>query len=407
MRTHLPAPCAGLFVPSGFFAPRHGCVQRWPVAALALAAAIVLCPRDLDSQSLPVVRLQPALEIQRVTTDSNSASAHAHGAARANSFGHIAAAIRLSGGGFIIAEDEPGRVLVLDAKGAPVRSSSAPLGVLTGFRHILFAGECSRDSAFVWDFMRDTMTIVSAHAEVARRFRPQLPPGKTTPSVVCNRAGVLAFHPLPAKVKRVGSIARGTSPIFITNTLGDVTGLTDSIPSGEMVLLGAAIFPRPDGPRTVLAVTSSRLIVGTADSAVFEVYGQDGKWRASWRPTLPHIEEPSASREARDIAGSVHDPVRRQEVEAALRGFQRPNSGLPYRNIFWDGTDLLWIAQQGSRQFPTRLVALDSLAQLVAIIEEPLQLRVFDVGRGYLIASYEAPDGTERLQVFTFRLPQN
>lgn len=324
-------------------------------------------------------------------------------------FEHALSALRLSDGRIVVADGGAGVLRFFNATGGLTRTVGRRGQGPGEFSYIAWIGQCARDSVFAWDPVQRQMSVVSSSGTVARRFRfaPGADPRGVTFSLSCARDGAIAVHGHPATLRpatRDEHVLRGMGALVIVDGDGKVIQRFPETASGEWIALRPGTAPRPLGKATTIALTNARLYVGTADSAAVEVYARDGR-------RLPVLRFPSDARAStrESYEGAVEAtvamaaaPVRRAWRERLL-AMAPPKQEPPYTAIRADSEGVLWVIEHGSGRRGTRMRALSEAGRTLADLRLPVALTVFEIGRDYVLGSYEGEDGEPHLAMYRLR----
>lgn len=80
-----------------------------------------------------------------------------------------------------------------------------------------------------------------------------------------------------------------------------------------------------------------------------------------------------------------------------------PEREPPYTAIRADNEGVLWAIDYGNTQRGTRMRALSEAGRTLADLRLPVALNVFEIGRDYVLGSYEGEDGEPRLAMYRLR----
>jgi hypothetical protein len=320
-------------------------------------------------------------------------------------------ATRLSDGTIVVA-DATGAVLHFDTLGA-IKRRIGRRGEGPGeFQDIWWLGQCGVDSVFVWDRGLRRMTVFDRSGAIVRTYPYPRSRESGEPFLLgCSRSGTMIHQSVARNLEPVSSgsiVARGSAPLFVGAAGGSEIRLLSEIRSDEFVRLGGGMAPRPLGKRTTVAVASSRLYVGTADSAIVSSYTLDGEplppiqlGTPTKRPTSHDIDR--ANGELLDLI-----PQRvRDQLRAMLQDEPPPSTLPPYSGILCDDADVLWVVLSLPGEPETRLRALDQSARVLGDIHLPHKLTVLEIGRGYILGATTNANGLPRVLLFhLFRGPR-
>ncbi len=371
---------------------RHGISV---ILATLIAAA---CSYPAGAQSWRVDS-KPFLDISATRPDGSIAFSLAVGASR------------FATGAVIIADAADAHLTLFDSSGRAVstigRKGQGPgeFGVIT------WMGRCSSDSVFAWDLSLQRMTVISVQGAIVNQAKlPAEVTATVAPySLACSRNGVLAAlgWGRGGQPDAVG-ITRATSPLVLFDLKGQLIGKISDVPTAESIVSNAVGFaPRPLGRRSVFALSSSRLFLGTADSAVILSFDLQGGLRevlriseTRRRPTQQHKDLAIEPLIAFFPRGSQRDHMRQ-----ALRDVAAPADLPPYSAIFADPNGLVWIQTSFSGDKATKLEQVSPSGRLLGTMLLPANVTVFEVGVDYVLGKFLDANDEEHVAVYRVHAP--
>jgi hypothetical protein len=238
-------------------------------------------------------------------------------------------------------------------------------------------------------------TVFDAHGAVVRDFHLPGRPGV----LACSRAGILAVLEVPPDMHPPDR--DGRSPHFRASLkIVDREGQTL-----HQVGRVAAMESRPLGKVTSIAVTRDFLYVGTKDSAFVDVYRNSGSPFGTVavkvdrrRPLRLHYE-----RAVDALVQPLADRGYREQMKQLLLDIPMPTNLPPYSALLADPDGMLWVVTSIAGDSSTTLRGIGSDGHVLMDLEIPRDLRVFEVGRDYVLGAYEAPSGDPHVALFRFR----
>lgn len=329
-------------------------------------------------------------------------------------FGHAAGGIRLANGGLLIADRIENTIRVLDASGKVERSLGRAGSGPDEFRSMVWARRCGGDSLIVWDMARRLATIVGPGTTAMRQFA--VPAGDTAQvpyQFSCSLRGSIVYSssPRPNRGAVTGSansnIIPVTAAVYSIGRDGSIRNRHGEIPAGEAVLMvgpsgGRGGSPRPLGRASYVAALSDFAVISSADSAVLTFHGADGRSRRHILP-IPMRAPTRAEFEAAIAELATVGPAgARQSLIDRFRELPMPERLPPVSALFVDAEDLLWVqtSPPGGRVMDFLVIQADG--RIVAKVQLPRSLSVFDIGRDYVLGSYF--DAADEMHVAVFRL---
>jgi hypothetical protein len=306
-------------------------------------------------------------------------------------FLRAADAVRLGDGGVAILDPLLPGVRFFSPDGQP-RHTVGRLGSGPGeFQSPLWMDRCSGDSLFVRDGTR--MTVLSADGRFGRSFTL---PGVPSALMACGAGGMVAVVQLPRM--------QGASPTNgerrFEGALWLVDAQGDTVRSLGVVSLGE---PVPLGRLTRLAMVAHRLYIGTADSAWVEALDLRGGRSAialgSVQPRPASIRHREAAID-RMLAG-WRGP--RQDARRYLEQYPVPDHLPVYTELLTDPSGSLWVVLSAPGDSSTSILEIDSDGDIVSRRVLPRDLRIFDVGRDFVLGAYEDALGKEIVTLYRAR----
>ena len=323
-------------------------------------------------------------------------------------FGTASGATRLPSGAIAIADGATLTVRFFSATGQPGRSVGRSGQGPGEFRSMLWMGSCGADSVYVWDAGNQRMSVIAgASGDVARQF--SIPSGDNggPRAYILGCSGQRTFAYLGAPTTRdptgTPNVIRGPSPLVLTDAEGKIVRQIATVPSGEMGAIRGAGFPRPLGKATSFAVAGDRIFVGTADSAAIDEYLPDGskrtiQLRMTERPaTQAHLDE------AIEVIAGIAPPAARERATASLRELEMPKMLPPYAALLPDPDGLVWLVQSFPGDATTSLRAVRPGGAVAADVQLLRALRVFEVGRDYILGAYEDAGAEPHVAMYRLR----
>jgi hypothetical protein len=377
--------------------------RLWISRASMTIALILAAARVTTAQGPQKLGLR--LRVDIATVASLGHEQHAVASLGIPSPGHVVGASRLPDGTLLVADDEPGHVFQYDSAGHPLRVLGTRGSNQKDYRHILWMGKCRGDSVHVWDFMSGRMSLISPQARVEGQYllASSEAKGNSIYRVACSQERGLAYQSLPStRLKVPPPFARGLASVYLEGIGRTAAIEIPAIPTDELVVLDGAVFPRPDGKRTLLAIGHDKLYVGTSDSAIIAVYGFDGS-RINSIAVPAQETSPDETRYASavaDVVDGIHDPARREAVRRDLLRLGPPVEMSPYQAILTDKKGDLWVAVSRARD-RTTLLRFDEQGKVTARIDHGQVLSPMEIGSDYLLAAYRDAKGIRHVGMFS------
>lgn len=306
-------------------------------------------------------------------------------------FGAVAAATRLSSGDVVIADAYDGVVRFFAPSGALVRTAGRRGAGPNEFRSTSWLGQCGHDSIYVWDRVLARMSVLDLDGAIVRQFRLE----PTASTIACSRGGALAyFGPPEASASSVAEMAsaRYRAPLMVRESDSSTAQTLAILPLGE---------PRPLGRVTSLAVAGHRILVGTADSGIVNVYTISGD-------TAPPIQFAAAPRQPtqRQYEAAIEKQLTmlpraadREPVRTLMRSMPMPDAVPAYSAMLVDPLGVVWVQETVPGDGETRFRLFRDGAE-VGALRLPRAVTVFEVGSDYLLVGYRDADAEEHLALY-------
>lgn len=319
-----------------------------------------------------------------------------------------AGAVRLSDGSLVVADAASGRLARFDKASVDLRRSGGAPGPTPWARDVpvmnrlAWMGRCGPEAVATWDpaDMR-AMMLTERVAEVRQIIVAPDRRYGAPHSLVCNDS-VLAYQATVSgtDVAASGSeFIRGTAPVFVVGTNGEQRARINGIPTDELIRIGRGVVPGPLGERTLIVLTRDRLLIATTDSGV-TAYTFDGHQLGAFR-----VEADGGPPTAADYRAAEEEILRSvpQSVAPMIRGelMRVPRSRRtlpPFRAVISDTDGLLWFVTSpvGAK---TRMKVLDAMGKHVADVALEIPFTPTDIGREFILGTYEGSEGATHLAV--------
>ncbi len=313
-------------------------------------------------------------------------------------FEYASGATRLPNGSIIIGDGTGASVRFFDASGQPTRTVGREGAGPGEFRRVSWLGRCGADSVFVWDAMQNRMTVVDAASDVVRHYRVPADPTAGSPpaTIQCSRTGVFAVHAFPLGMRPPSPT--GESPHYkAVLSLADADGRISQA-LGEVAIMES----RPLGKVTSIAMSADRLYVGTADSAFVDVLTLDGRYVTALPIHVP-ARSPTRRHYERAIEAQViwlADRDERAAWKQRLLEIPMPEHVPAYAGLFTDSDGSLWVLLSLPGDSETWLRAIAPDGRVIADVYLPVDLRVFEVDRDYILGAYEEESGEPHVAMY-------
>jgi|CXWL01.1.fsa_nt_gi hypothetical protein len=366
--------------------------------ALFLAATAIAAP--LAGQATWTVERAPLLDVPGL------------GANGKVTFGYAAGAMRLADGSLLIADRTENAIRLVDAKGALVRTIGRAGDGPGEFRSIISAGGCGTDSMLVWDLRSGRGSLVGAGGGVRQFTLAAADTAQPPFRFSCAGTRTIAYVSMPrpargAAANKDPNVMAVTAALYRITADGGIQQRFGDIAAGEMLMLtspsgGRGSAPRPLGRAAAMAVVGNSVVIGAPDSAVATIISSDGKRRDIRLPIAPRAPTRAEYEAAVAATASlIPGPIRTQLADQ-LGAYPMPDRIPAIAALFADSDGLLWVQSSpaGAKVIDLLVARLDG--SVVARVQIPAALTVFEVGRDYILGSYT--DTEEETHVAVYRL---
>jgi len=370
-------------------------MQRLLRATVVIAAVGQIFGGLVEAQSDWVIDPVPIMDIRGTNTLGELA------------FGMATGATRLSSGLIAVADGSTLSVRLFSSTGQLQRIVGRAGNGPGEFRSMMWIGSCGTDSVYVWDLGNRQMAVIGATGGVSRQFRFSSDSGPAPTPLAIGCAGPQHFAytsvPIVREPTKTRNVFRGSTALVIADADGKPVRHVGVVAASEMAAMGGAGFHRPLGKGTSFAFAGDRVYVGTADSAAIDEYLAGG----SKRPVLLRIPERTASQadleKAIENAVAYVPPMARERAVAAMRAIAIPTHLPPYTGLLGDPEGLVWVILSASADSVTTLRAIGPGGKVVTDLRLPRAITVFEIGRDYLLGSYEDADLEPHVAVYRLR----
>lgn len=320
-------------------------------------------------------------------------------------FGHPTGAARLSSGEIAVADGSPSEpaIVFFDTLGRKVRSVGRSGAGPGDYRIISWMAQCGPDTLYAYDLMLGRVTVTGRNGEFVRHFQPS-----SRPAVLgCSRSGVLAIVGAPAQPAETSPALRSTTaPLSLYDSRGNAPRAFGEVPAWDVAYTDfGAWMPQLAGRIPSVVGSSDRVYVGPSDSSVVIVFALDGRRL----PSLPvHVQPRSPSRQHLERAadymvsygpgGEVRDRMRQRFLRVA-RAEQLP----PFSTLTVDPDGVVWANLSVPGDTAAVLRALDAAGRVLGEVRIPVDLKVFEIGRDYMLGTYEGRSGEPLVALYRLR----
>ena len=315
-------------------------------------------------------------------------------------FAEAVGASRLPDGRIAVADGPEGTIRFF-SPGGDLLSSFGRRGRGPGeFQQLSGLGRCRGDTLALSETFAQRITLITGAGQEVRRLQ-----GLAPLRLACSGAGVLAVLRQAREEPPPGAtIQLIYAPLSLADATGRVIRELGRIPVMEVALLDGQWNPRPLGPATTLAAGGGRIYVGTGDSARVVVFSdagerlppvQVGARRRSVRPA--HVDAAIAA-----LVWPLPEGLR-EPMGAKFRRIALPRELPAYHAVYATASGELWVQTSFPGDAETSFEVFDSRGRPLGRATLPFEVRVFDVGDGYLLAGLEDAEGEPSVSMFHVR----
>lgn len=375
---------------------------------LSRALSMLALPATLTAQ--PAWRVDPTPVTKVAATLPNGDA----------QFAIAAWATRLPTGEVAIAEGLDLDLRIADASGRIGRTLGRKGAGPGEFTMLAWVGRCGGDTLYAWDPRSARVSLFHPAGGYVRQFA--VPAAAGAMMAACTPRGTLALHTGVAPRRDAAMNERrqtrdgrqfGIGMLETTVLVIDDSGRTRhqhaGVLFGEMLMgqlrpgggMGGA--PRPLGHVGGFTFVGDNLAIGQTDSLRLDVHSGGGA--RSGRFAIPPVAgRPTAADYERAIGPvtAIVPAQVRTDVEDFLRTVEPPDRFPAFSRVLGGEDGLVWLVTSRDGEPQTRLRAHRLTGEVVATLELPVALTVFEVGRDYVLGRAEDADGEQAVVLYRF-----
>jgi len=324
----------------------------------------------------------------------------------------VVGATRLPSGSILVGDRGDFALRFFTSRGSPLRSVARRGSGPGEVRYLARLFRCG-DSVFTYDIGEgQRVSVFTLAGRFVRTFRFGAPQAARSPyQSACNRHGEFVHMGWERQRDMKGGIFRSIVPIWTSRTDSSVGRVIDSLPGSERWGLVVdnqfrGTRPLPLGKQPVLGIGESAIFIGSADRFQIRVVSRTGETIAALQRAEPPIAVTRTDiQEAieREIANRGESS--RKDVEAAYAAMNFPATLPAYTDLRVDSENLVWIRPY-PRGSPTsvRWSVFDPKGVLVAEVDLPTHLEVFEIGTDYVLGRYLDPaEAIPQVRLYHFK----
>lgn len=256
--------------------------------------------------------------------------------------------------------------------------------------------QCGRDSLYVFDELRWTVTVFDTAGNPARAFpMPMGYPNGCSGKLIAARVIEWAERK-PISRKRPVAI-RDPAHMQLIDFEGDDRAKIENMPMGEL---------GPIGRNSGSTITRNYIWYSSGDSAWADLYSHRGRFVKS----VPlHLSLRKSTREHVDVAIEsivmrFTDELTRNQNRELLNNYAVPEHLPLFQYLIADVEgERVWVSRSFAPDSVTQLRGYSEDGRVVADLTLPRLVRLLEIGENYVLGAYE-PDGQPRVALFRFQL---
>lgn len=374
-----------------------GMAPSWRHAGLRASIFVIAtacgAPAEKAAQSPWSVDARPVLTIADTTPNGDVAFVYPVGAARLSS-GEIAVADGNSAAPAIV---------FFDALGRKVRSVGRSGSGPGDFRIISWMAQCGVDTLFAYDLMLGRVTVTGRNGEFVRHFQPSSRPGV----LGCTRSGALGIVGPPAQPAETSPAMRSTTaPLSLYDSRGSAPRAFGEVPAWDVAFTDfGGWMPQLAGRIPSVAGTSERVYMGPSDSSAILVFALDGRRL----PSLPVPVQPRSpsrrhlERAADFMVSFVPASAERDHFRERFLHIAPAEQVPPFSTLTVDPDGVLWANLSVPGDTAAVLRAFDTTGRVLGEVRIPIELKVFEIGRDYVLGTYQDRGGEPVVALYGLR----
>jgi hypothetical protein len=310
-------------------------------------------------------------------------------------FGNPTGVARLSTGEIAVADGSPSAPMIVffDGEGHKLRAVGRTGAGPGEYRTISWMRQCAPDTLYAYDLWLQRIEVLDRDGSFVREFRTPIDANLAD----CSPSGQVAI---------VGDFARdtppsptlrsATGPLLLTDARGSVLHSVAEVPVYDLAFTTVAgRMVRLASPFPSVALAGERVYVGPSDSSSILVFALDGRRMASIPVRVARrAPEPRHLDAAADLMVSFAPPgTLRDRMRERYRSTPAAERLPPFSTLFVDPDGVLWANLSVPGDTDTVLRAFGTTGAVLGELRLPLALRVFEIGRDYVLGGYEDDDG--------------
>jgi hypothetical protein len=318
-------------------------------------------------------------------------------------------AARLSDGGVVVANAGTHELRFYDAAGQFTHAVGSEGGGPGEFASLSSVWRIAGDSLVTWDWGNSRLTFFDATGRFARTVTLTLVEGRGLPLPVGRLPdGQLLIVAIGFPTPGVTSgVLQDTAALYRCNALGEPIDSLRQFPFSDLQLFttehGPSVTRLPFGRTTQVGVIGDGFFVGTADAYEIRLYSSDGalqrivrrehERRALTDADIRHYK-------GRRLATASEMEKTRFQLERRLDETEYPATMPAYGSVMVGRDENLWVADYVAPGEPGHWTAFDRAGRVVAALQTPPGLLVFEIGSDYVLGRSRDELDVERVQLY-------
>jgi len=325
----------------------------------------------------------------------------------ADDLGQIVSAATLGTGTIVVADGSNKKLVHYSPQGRLVRVTGRDGAGPGEFQLVGWMGRCGQDTLAVLDPFLNRLTFVDSTGMLLTT-RPAKEPlfvgyavdNRATPyGMVCGATGAWATVGWPLGVIPTTPGAHRESVNVAVAPPRGFYQRVGTFPGPERVRYPASDGPMEFGKKVVVAVSASRIFVGTSDSFFVQSYDFQGRWRANIHregkvKPLRKVDFDSLKSEYRR-----RNPTYARRADAVVDKGTYPENVPAYDRFVVDDQNRLWI-QEGTRPSDTERMwyGFTEQGEPIGQLRVPGKLEVYEIRRTDVLGKWVDEEGAKSVR---------
>lgn len=311
----------------------------------------------------------------------------------------------LANGTVVVGDNGAQNVKWFAANGTHLRSFGRDGDGPGEFRLVNLIGTCGSDSVFVLDGANRRLSMLSLDGKFygMRALYTDAVDKRAPSAIKCggNRRFALLGQPR-------GSMPAGDLPfrseVAVRIQSVDGVQITDAgvVSGSDRQRFGNSAGPRPLGKKSLVAIGSGWLYVGTGDSNLIQVFTLSGKPAAKIQ--LPFERRPISKREIDEYIKNVarlNLKLSESTVRSMYAPLKYPDFFPTHGELLVDNLNNFWVEEYRlPGQTASRWIVFDAMHQAVAEARLPNDFRLIEVGRDYVLGVWSDEDNVKHVRMY-------